>query len=48
MKSFLHVLELFETSGRMDFCEDLSNIQSIFNYANELYCLNRIQHRGGK
>lgn len=36
-------------SDNMDFCEDLVNIQSIFNYANEyIKPLNKIQFRGGK
>lgn len=49
MKSILDVLKLFQSNGRMDFCEDLSSIQSIFDYANEyIKPLNKIQHRGGK
>lgn len=49
MKSFLDILALFKSSGAMDFCEDLSNVQSIFNYANEyIKPLHKIQHRGGK
>lgn len=33
----------------MDFCGDLTNIQSIFNYANEyIKPLNKIRFRGGK
>lgn len=36
-------------SENMDFCEDLTNIQSILNYANEyIKPLNKIQFRGGK
>lgn len=36
-------------SSNMDFCGDLVNIQSIFNYANEyIKPLNKIQFRGGK
>lgn len=36
-------------SNNMDFCGDLANIQSIFNYANEyIKPLIKIQFRGGK
>lgn len=36
-------------ANNMDFCGDLANIQSIFNYANEyIRPLNKIQFRGGK
>lgn len=36
-------------ANNMDFCGDLANIQSIFNYANEyIKPLIKIQFRGGK
>lgn len=37
------------TSDNMDFCEDLTNIQSTLNYVNEyIKPLNKIRFRGGK
>lgn len=43
------LLVRLKIANNMDFCGDLANIQSIFNYANEyIRPLNKIQFRGGK
>lgn len=43
------LLVRLKIENNMDFCGDLANIQSIFNYANEyIRPLNKIQFRGGK
>lgn len=42
------ILKRMNQSDNMDFCENLSNIQSILNYANDnIRPLARIQFRGG-
>lgn len=43
------ILKHMNQSSNMDFCEILSNIQSILNYANEhIQPFARIQFRGGR
>lgn len=43
------LLVQLKIQNNMDFCGDLANIQSIFNYANEyIKPLNKIRFRGGK
>lgn len=43
------LLVQMKIANNMDFCGDLANIQSIFNYANEyIKPLNKIRFRGGK
>lgn len=45
----IEVLVRLKIEYNMDFCGDLANVQSIFNYANEyIRALSKIQFRGGK
>lgn len=43
------LLVQLKISNNMDYCSDLANIQSIFNYANEyIKPLSKIRFRGGE
>lgn len=48
MQASEELLDHLRDCNNMDFCADLINVQSIFNYANEyIKPLSKIQFRGG-